>query len=149
MKLSWLCSLIVVLVACCCRASATDASLILVNASYGPKSGAAHRPGSGSRWSQDPRGRAVTQRSENAGPDTRIIDLGGRLLLPGFNDSHVHFLIGGGSLITVHLGEANSQAEFKERIAQSPEPCPKVRGFAMAFGSSTLESGRSAQPPVD
>jgi hypothetical protein len=32
MKLSWLCSLIVVLVACCCSASATEASLILVNA---------------------------------------------------------------------------------------------------------------------
>ena len=53
-----------------------------------------------------------------AGPSTRIIDLGGRLLLPGLNDSHVHFLVGGSSLISVHLGTANSQAEFKERIAQ-------------------------------
>ena len=70
-----------------------------------------------------------------AGPDTRIIDLGGRLLLPGFNDSHVHFLIGGGSLITVHLGTANSQAEFKgahRSIRQNP--AQRVRGFAMAFG---------------
>src|SRR5262249_52802553 len=26
-----------------------------------------------------------------AGPQTQVIDLGGRLLLPGFNDAHVHF----------------------------------------------------------
>ena len=60
-----------------------------------------------------------------AGPGTRIIDLGGRLLLPGFNDSHVHFLIGGESLATVQLRTANSQAEFKERIAQFAKSLPK------------------------
>lgn len=53
-----------------------------------------------------------------AGADTRVIDLRQRLLLPGFNDSHVHLLQGGESLITVQLRSANSQAEFKERIAQ-------------------------------
>jgi predicted amidohydrolase YtcJ len=60
-----------------------------------------------------------------AGPNTRIIDLGGRRVLPGFNDSHVHFLKGGSSLITVHLGTANSQAEFQERIAQFAKTLPK------------------------
>src|SRR5262249_25426423 len=30
-----------------------------------------------------------------AGPDTKVIDLGGRRVVPGFNDSHVHFLSGG------------------------------------------------------
>ena len=59
-----------------------------------------------------------------AGPDTRIIDLRGRLVLPGFNDSHVHFLVGGESLITVQLRTANSQAEFKERIAQFAKTVP-------------------------
>jgi predicted amidohydrolase YtcJ len=53
-----------------------------------------------------------------AGPDTKVIDLRGRLLLPGFNDAHVHFLDGGASLISVELGTANSPAEFKERIVQ-------------------------------
>jgi hypothetical protein len=60
-----------------------------------------------------------------AGPDTRIIDLDGRLLLPGFNDSHVHLLMGGESLITVQLRTADSQAEFKERIAQFAKTVPK------------------------
>ena len=52
-----------------------------------------------------------------AGPATQRIDLHGRLLLPGFNDAHVHFIDGGESLISVSLGDANSQAEFRDRIA--------------------------------
>jgi predicted amidohydrolase YtcJ len=51
-----------------------------------------------------------------AGPDTKVIDLRGRLLLPGFNDAHVHFLDGGSSLISVDLSTANSPAEFRERV---------------------------------
>lgn len=59
-----------------------------------------------------------------AGPDTRLIDLGGRLLLPGFNDAHVHFLGGGASLIAVQLRDAKSQAEFKERVARYAKTLP-------------------------
>ncbi|MBV8817495.1 MAG: amidohydrolase family protein, partial [Acidobacteriaceae bacterium] len=59
-----------------------------------------------------------------ASADTKMIDLGGRLLLPGFNDSHVHFLVGGASLTTVQLGTANSQAEFRERIASFAQALP-------------------------
>src|ERR1041384_8565644 len=29
------------------------------------------------------------------GPQTKVIDAGGKLLLPGFNDEHVHFIQGG------------------------------------------------------
>src|SRR5213075_2208899 len=32
------------------------------------------------------------------GPDTKVIDAGGKLLLPGFDDSHVHFISGGAQL---------------------------------------------------
>ena len=126
MKLSWLCSLIVVLGACCCSASATEASLILVNAKLWTENPA--QPTAQAVALDASRILAVGNNAairKLAGPDTRIIDLGGRLLLPGFNDSHVHFLIGGGSLITVHLGTANSQAEFKERIAQFARTLPQ------------------------
>ncbi|MDB5393196.1 MAG: amidohydrolase family protein [Rhodospirillales bacterium] len=51
-----------------------------------------------------------------AGPKARIIDLQGRRVLPGFNDSHVHFLGGGSSLLHVQLGNANSAAEFRRRL---------------------------------
>lgn len=59
-----------------------------------------------------------------AGPDTRTIDLAGKLVLPGFNDSHVHFLSGGDSLVTVQLHTANSQAEFQKRIAEFAKTLP-------------------------
>src|SRR4051794_19873179 len=32
------------------------------------------------------------------GPQTEVIDLRGRRVVPGFNDAHVHFYIGGASL---------------------------------------------------
>src|SRR5947208_1965258 len=50
------------------------------------------------------------------GPRTPVVDLHGHLVLPGFNDSHVHFLQGGLNLSSVQLRSTRSQAEFVERI---------------------------------
>jgi predicted amidohydrolase YtcJ len=47
---------------------------------------------------------------------TRVIDAGGKLLLPGFNDAHVHFLDGGLSLSNVNLRDASTVEEFVRRI---------------------------------
>ena len=52
------------------------------------------------------------------GPATKVIDAGGKLVLPGFNDAHVHFFSGGESLAGVQLRHAKSEAEFRERIAE-------------------------------
>ena len=51
------------------------------------------------------------------GPQTRIIDAGGKLLLPGFNDAHVHFVSGGFQLDQVQLTDAKTREEFTRRIA--------------------------------
>ena len=50
------------------------------------------------------------------GPGTEVIDAGGKLVLPGFNDAHVHFLGGGFQLSSVNLRDANTPGEFAERI---------------------------------
>jgi hypothetical protein len=50
------------------------------------------------------------------GPGTKMIDAGGKLLLPGFNDGHVHFVSGGMQLDNVDLKDADSQEEFARRI---------------------------------
>lgn len=50
------------------------------------------------------------------GPSTRTLDAKGRLLLPGFNDAHVHFVSGGAQLDNVDLRDAASQREFALRI---------------------------------
>src|SRR6266567_1560793 len=62
-----------------------------------------------------------------AGPLTRTIDAGKRLVLPGFNDSHVHFLSGGFQLSSVDLRDANSPEEFAHRIREFAEKLPAGR----------------------
>ena len=52
-----------------------------------------------------------------AGPATRVIELGGRMLLPGFIDAHVHLLTGGFQLAGVDLRDAESPEAFTRRIA--------------------------------
>ncbi|HEV2704675.1 MAG TPA: amidohydrolase [Pyrinomonadaceae bacterium] len=47
----------------------------------------------------------------------RTVNLGGRLVTPGFNDAHIHFIGGGFSLLRVDLVGAQSLQEAKRRIA--------------------------------
>lgn len=47
----------------------------------------------------------------------RAIDLKGRLVTPGFNDAHIHFLGGGRALMLVDLNGAKTLAEAKRRVA--------------------------------
>ena len=62
-----------------------------------------------------------------AGPQTRTIDLGGKRVVPGFNDAHVHFFDGGSALAAVQLRDAASQAEFRERIRAFAAKLPAGR----------------------
>ncbi len=59
------------------------------------------------------------------GPQTRIIDAGEKLLLPGFNDAHVHFITGGMQLDSVQLTDATSKEEFARRISERAKVTPK------------------------
>jgi hypothetical protein len=60
-----------------------------------------------------------------AGPGTRTIDLHGRLVVPGFNDAHVHFLSGGFGLLSVDLRDAKDEADFARRIGDYAKTLPK------------------------
>jgi predicted amidohydrolase YtcJ len=61
------------------------------------------------------------------GARTRVIDAQGALVLPGFNDAHVHFLEGGYHLASVSLRDANSAEEFAGRIRQFAAKTPQGR----------------------
>jgi predicted amidohydrolase YtcJ len=47
---------------------------------------------------------------------TNVIDLEGKLMIPGFNDSHLHFTSGGHYLLGINLRPALSKEEFVELI---------------------------------
>ena len=51
------------------------------------------------------------------GNDTEVIAADGGMLVPGFIDSHVHFLVAGSSIASVQLRDAKSPQEFTQRIA--------------------------------
>ncbi|MBM3312438.1 MAG: amidohydrolase, partial [Candidatus Aminicenantes bacterium] len=59
-----------------------------------------------------------------AAPSAETIDLGGRRALPGFIDSHVHFMNGGFSLLAVQLRDASSKEEFVARVAAKARSLP-------------------------
>jgi predicted amidohydrolase YtcJ len=61
------------------------------------------------------------------GPGTRVVDLHGRLVVPGFNDAHVHFFYGGQALASVQLRSAGSPEEFRDRIAKFAATLPAGR----------------------
>jgi predicted amidohydrolase YtcJ len=57
-----------------------------------------------------------------AAPHTRTIDAGGRLVLPGFQDAHVHLLDGGTDMIhSAWLGDATTVAELQSALAAHAE----------------------------
>lgn len=52
------------------------------------------------------------------GPFTRVVDLAGRLVVPGFNDAHVHFLSGGTALLSVDLRTAPDEAGMARLVGE-------------------------------
>ena len=81
-----------------------------------------------------------------AGLRTRIIDARGRRVVPGFNDAHVHFYIGGDSLTSVDLRGATSGRELRDRLAVFAKSRPK--GEWILNGSWDHEAWRPATLPT-
>jgi predicted amidohydrolase YtcJ len=65
-------------------------------------------------------------------PQTVVVDAKGGTILPGFNDSHVHFLSGGLALTQVNLLEARSVADIEQAI----------RGWAASHPDREWVTGR-------
>jgi predicted amidohydrolase YtcJ len=55
---------------------------------------------------------------------TELIDAQGQMLVPGFNDAHVHFIDGGFGLSSVSLRDAKTKQEFIDRIAAFVKTVP-------------------------
>lgn len=61
------------------------------------------------------------------GPKTRVIDAQGKLVIPGFNDAHVHFTETGGQLSSVNLRDSRAPEEFARDLRDFAAKVPKGR----------------------
>jgi len=68
-----------------------------------------------------------------AGVDTRIVDLGGRVLLPGFVDAHTHLDVVGRKLVHADLSTAESRADALDAL--------RARADAVSDGDPVLGFG--------
>jgi len=56
---------------------------------------------------------------------TKVIDAGGKLVLPGFTDCHIHFLDGSLSLQRIYLDDAPDISEIQRRVKAYADAHPK------------------------
>lgn len=59
------------------------------------------------------------------GKDTKTIDAGGKLVIPGFNDSHVHFLGSGTQFFSVNLRGMRTRRQIIEQIEKQIKYLPE------------------------
>lgn len=77
------------------------------------------------------------------GPNTRVIDLKGSFVVPGFNDNHVHFA-SAAQFLEFNIMRASTQDEFVARVREVTGRLPKgewiVGGFWGAYDQWTAGS---------
>jgi predicted amidohydrolase YtcJ len=83
------------------------------------------------------------------GRTTRIIDAGGRLVLPGFTDSHIHFVEGALLLARAHLDGTHNIAEIQLVLRQYAAEHPAkdtASAWIVGHGWSYPEFGEAGMP---
>lgn len=73
--------------------------------------------------------------------DVTPLDAGGRLVVPGFIDTHVHFLEGGFRLASVQLRDARTRDEFVRRIRDFAATVPEGTWITGGDWDHTLWGG--------
>jgi hypothetical protein len=59
------------------------------------------------------------------GPDTRVLDMPGRFVAPGFIDNHTHFASAGNLLLNVNLLEVSDEAALVRRVREARDRLPQ------------------------
>lgn len=77
---------------------------------------------------------------------TKIIDAGGRRVIPGLTDAHTHIISGGISLARLSLREVPDKAAFIRAV--SDDAVEKPRGQWVLGGRWSVESWKNPEPPT-
>ena len=80
-----------------------------------------------------------------AGPDTRRLDLAGKTMLPGFIDTHGHFVYFGKNLVDANLFGSANVAEVLERMRRQAERTP-ADGWIVGFGYQARQLAEGRPP---
>ena len=78
---------------------------------------------------------------EASGPATDVVDLSGRLLLPGFQDAHIHASAGGLNRTRVDLSESHARADYDRIVASYARANPAAEWILGAGWSLDLFDG--------
>ena len=76
------------------------------------------------------------------GPDTRVVDLNGHFVMPGFNDAHIHLTEVGFKKLTVDLSGVRSLEEFRDRIRKRVETAEPTEWILGSGWDETLWQGK-------
>lgn len=79
------------------------------------------------------------------GPATRVVDLGGRLVLPAFQDAHIHPVSGGVEALACDLNNLAGVDAYRERISEYAAANPDLP-WILGGGWSMAEFGPGARP---
>src|SRR5213080_136918 len=86
----------------------------------------------------------------HAGPTTKVIDAAGRMLLPGFIDSHFHVLLGGNPDV-LRIENGNTLAEIQRQVHEFAMKRPELKWIEVegwnysAFPRGTLPTAKDLQ----
>ena len=89
---------------------------------------------------------AVRDVEKYVGPRTRVVDLKGKFVCPGFNDAHIHFASGGSSLLRLNLAGIKSLEEVRKKIAEAVKKSRPGEWLLGRGWDHTLWSGEERFP---
>lgn len=87
---------------------------------------------------------------EHVGPRTEVVDLAGKMLLPGFQDAHVHAPTGGMDRLRIDLSEMHSRQDYARAVrtwARANPEAPWVLGGGWAM--DLFDRGTPARDELD